>query len=101
MNLFLMPRDGLARQWQARAYFVPFATVLASCSLKQSSSLTMIPKNLCDLTGLVTWPVMVMGTCFFGTVFLGFVVLGSLLRLAWTKAFLSISKLMWCVRLEF
>ena len=44
--LFLIPRDGLARRRQARAYFVPFATALASCSLNQSSSSMMMPRNL-------------------------------------------------------
>ena len=100
VNLFLMPRDGLVRRRQARVYFVPLATALASCSLKWSSSLMMIPKNLCDLTGLVVQPVMVMGMGFFGMVFLGFAVLFSLLQEAWTRAFLSISKLTWCVRLH-
>ena len=76
-----------------RAYFVPLATALASCSLKQSSSLMIIPRNLCDLTGLVVQPAMVMGMRFFGTVFLGFTVLFSLLWEAWTRVFLSISKL--------
>ena len=60
----------------------------------------MTPKNLCDLTGLVVWLAMVMGMCFFGMVFLGFTVLFSLLWEAWTRAFLSISKLTWCVRLH-
>ena len=100
VNLFLMPRDGLARRRQARAYFVPLATALASCSLKRSSSSMMIPKNLCDLTGLVVRPAMVMGMHFFGMVFLGFAVLFSLLQEAWTRVFFSISKLTWCVRLH-
>ena len=100
VNLFLMPRDGLAGRQQVRAYFVPLATALASCSLKQSSSSMMIPKNLCDLTGLMVRPAMVMGMHFFGTVFLGFAVLFSLLWEAWTRVFLSISKLTWCVRLH-
>ena len=83
-----------------RAYFVPFATALASCSLKRSSSSMMTPRNLCDLTGLVVHPAMMIGMHFFGTVFLGFSVLFSLLREAWTSAFLSISKLTWCMWLH-
>ena len=44
--LFLIPRDGLARRRQARVYFVPFATALASCSLNRSFSSMMMPRNL-------------------------------------------------------
>ena len=66
LNLFLTPREGLARQRQVRAYFVPLATALASCSLKHSSSSIIIPRNLCDLTGLVMRPSIVIGTRFTG-----------------------------------
>ena len=79
-NLFLIPRDGLARCWQARVYFVPLVTALASCSLNWSSSSIMTPRNLCDLMGCVVWPVMVVGIHFFGMVFLGFVGYFSLLQ---------------------
>jgi len=69
LNLLLTPREGVVRQQQVRAYFVPLATALANCSLKWSSLSIIMPKNLCDLTGLVTWPSIVIGTCFTGEVF--------------------------------
>ena len=53
----------------------------------------IIPRNLCDLTGLVVQLAMAMAMHFFRMVFLGFAVLFSLLQEAWTRAFLSISKL--------
>ena len=67
----LIPREGLASQRQARAYFDPLEVTVAICSLKHSCSSMMMPKNLCDATGLTVFPAITIGICLVGIVFHG------------------------------
>ena len=96
----LIPRDGLARHQQVSAYFVPLAAVAASCSLNLSCLSILMPRNLCEGTGLISLPAIQMRTLLIGFVFLGLAVDGWHRWDAWTNAVLSISNLTWWVALH-
>jgi hypothetical protein len=61
IHLPFMPFVILIIRLHVILYFVPFAKAYAACSLKRSSSSMMIPKNLCERDGWMTWLPIVIG----------------------------------------
>ena len=61
MRCGLMPKEGLASWQQARVYFEPLEVATAICSLKHSCSSIMMPRNLCEATGVMVWPAIMIG----------------------------------------